>query len=95
MYGVSMEKPLTLLEKAALLRDKAARALRLAVGLSAADQARLARFSDELREEATELERQAASETPQRPTEPSRDATKDERKPKRGRGGSNDPDPQV
>lgn len=40
-----MEKPAILLEKAALLRDKARRALRLAAGLQEADQARLRKFS--------------------------------------------------
>lgn len=89
-----MEKP-TPLQKAALLRDKASRALRLAAGLQDNDKARLARFSEELREEATELERQAAAQTPPRPAEPSRDATQDEQTPEKGRGGSNDPEPQA
>lgn len=90
-----MEKPQALLEKAALLRDKAGRALRLAAGLQDADKARLTQFAVELRDEASELERQAAAETPQRDAEPSRDATDDAPKPKKGRGGSNDPEPQT
>ena len=89
-----MKKSGPLLEKAALLRDKAQRALRLASGLSGADEARLKQFSDDLRQEATELEKQAAALIPDRPAEPKRDATKDGPKQKRGRGGSNDPEPQ-
>ena len=80
-----------LLEKAAALRDQAARALRLAIGLQAPDQARLTRFSEELRDKATELERQAA-ETPARAPEQSPD-TQVDHEPKKKRGSSNDPDP--
>jgi hypothetical protein len=70
-----MKKPATLLEKAARLRDKAVEA----------DRATFTKFTKELREKATELERQAAAEAPQRPAEPSRDAAEDERKPRQGR----------
>lgn len=87
-----MEKP-SILIKAALLREKAGRALRLAAGLSDADRARLTKFADELRGQAAKLERQAANETRARPAEPNRDASQDEQKPTKGRGGSNDPDP--
>lgn len=90
-----MEKPLTLLEKAARLREEARRALRLADGLQQADQTRLTEYSEEIKKEAAELEKQFAVQTPQRPDDPSRDATKDEQKPKKGRGGSNDPEPQA
>ena len=90
-----MDKPPILLEKAALLRDKANKAVRLASGLQDADKARLTQFAADLREEAMELEREAAGQTPDRPAEPSRDATQDEGKAKKGRGGSNDPDPQT
>jgi hypothetical protein len=89
-----MKKLLTFLEKAAQLRTQAARALRLALGLSPDDQERLNQFAEELREQAAELERQAAAETPQRPSEPDRNSTLDEQNPKKGRGGSNDPEPQ-
>ena len=65
-----MEMPPTLLEKAALLRDKAARAIRLAAGLTGADRARLTLYGQELWEQATELERQAEAETPSHPPEP-------------------------
>jgi hypothetical protein len=58
-----MEKPSTLPQKAATLRERAARALRLSVGLPVADEARLVRFSEELGDQATELERQVAAET--------------------------------
>jgi len=90
-----LEKAPYLLEKAALLRDKASRALRLATGLQEADKARLTQFAGELRDEAAELERQAAAQTQPRSAEQSRDATKDEHKSKKGRGGSNDPEPQT
>jgi hypothetical protein len=60
----------------------------------AADRASFEQLAKELREEADELERQGAAEPPQRPAELSRDDTKDEPKPKKGRGGSNDPEPQ-
>jgi hypothetical protein len=90
-----MAKLPILLERAAALRDRAAQALRLGIGLSNADQARLTKFSDELREQAAELERQAAAETPNRAAEPSRDGTAEKPKPKKGRGGSNDPEPQA
>jgi hypothetical protein len=76
-----MEKPAILLQKAALLRDKASRARRLAVVLQDDDKARLTRFSEELAEQATELERQAAAQTPRRATEPGRNTTRDDRKP--------------
>ena len=87
-------KAVTLIETAAALRDKAEWVLRLAGALTASDQVRLGEFANELREQASELERQAAAQTPQRPAEPGRDATKDGQKPKKGRGGSNDPEPQ-
>ena len=90
-----MEKPPSLLQKAAGLRDKAGKARRLAIGLGQADNARLTQYSEELTKQATELERQAAAATPARPAEPSRDTTKDEHKQKKGRGGSNDPEPQA
>ena len=91
-----MSKSFVLLEKAAVLRTKAQQATRLAAGLlPGADEARLTLFSQELRERASELERQAAAEVPSRPAEPIKDASKDSRKSKRGRGGSNDPDPQT
>ena len=85
-----------LLEKAAVLRTKAEQATRLAAGLlPGADQARITQFGQQLGEEASELERQAGAEMPSRPAEPRRDATKDGPKSKRGREGSNDPDPQT
>lgn len=84
-----MEKPSILL-KAAFLRDKAGRALRLAAGLQDADRTRLTKFADELQSQAAELERQAVAETRGRPADPPRDASKDERKPTKGRGGPND-----
>ena len=65
-----MDKPPTLLEKAALLKDKAARAIRLAAGLGEADRARLTLYGQELWEQATELERQAAAETQSHPPKP-------------------------
>ncbi len=78
------------------MRDKAQRALELAPGLSLkADQTLFTEYADELRQRADELERQAAAQSPNRPAEPGRDATSDEPNPKRGRGGSNDPDPQA
>ena len=89
-----MDKP-TLLQQTALLRDEASRARRLAVGLQGADKARLNRFGEQLREEATELARQAAAQTTPRPAEPGGDATQDGQKPKKGRGGSSDPEPQA
>jgi hypothetical protein len=92
-----MQKPTTLLEQAAALRDKAARALRLAVGLQEDDHARLTRYGEELRKQAAELERRAAAKTPSRPAEsdPNRDNNQNGRKPGKGRGGSNDPEPQA
>lgn len=90
-----MEKIPGPLEKAARLRDEARRAIRLADGQQDAVKARLTQFAVDLREQATELERQAAAQTQPRPAEPSRDATQDEQKPKKGRGGSNDPEPQT
>jgi len=56
-----MTKASELLEKAAGVRDMAQRALRLAAGLRDADKARLTQYSEELRERANELERQAAA----------------------------------
>ena len=92
-----MEQKPTLLEKAAALRDKATRARRLAVGLQHADQARLEGFAEELRNQATQLERQAAGESPSRPPEPRSDRAdnQNDHKQKKQSGGSNDPDPQV
>jgi hypothetical protein len=85
-----------LLEKAARLRDEAQEQLRIAATLSLPDdRASFKQYADELRKQATELERQAAAMSPPRLGELSRDTTKDEPNPKKGRGGSNDPDPQV
>ena len=85
-----------LLEKAAALRDMAKRAVRLAQGLSAGDFQRLTKYSADLGEQATELERQAAADTQRRPAEPGSDRDDQHRpKPKKGRGGSNDPEPQT
>jgi len=68
----------------------------MATGVSAqADRNRLNMFANELRARAAALERQAAAETRQRDAEPSRDTAEDEPKPKKGRGGSNDPEPQA
>jgi hypothetical protein len=95
-YWFPVAKPPTPLEQAALLRDEAARAHRMATGVSAqADRDRLNMFANELRARAAALERQAAAETRQRDAEPSRDTAEDEPKPKKGRGGSNDPEPQA
>lgn len=90
-----MEKTPSLLQRAALLRDKANRALRLAAGLAAADHARLRQFGESLREEAQELERQAAAQGTPRPRGLSRNATQDDRKPYTERGGSNEPEPNT
>lgn len=90
-----MEKNPTLLEKAALLRDKANRAFRLAAGLAAADHARLRQFGEALRQEAQELERQAAAQGQPRPPQPSRDTTRDERKADTRRSGSSEPEPHT
>src|SRR5687768_4470239 len=86
-----------LLEKAAALRDLAKRALRLAEGVNGADFARLTKYAAELREQATELERQAAAEVQPRPTEQdsSPSGTQNGQQPKKGRGSSNDPEPQI
>jgi hypothetical protein len=89
-----MAKQPTLLQNAAELRNKAERAIRLGIGLPAADQERLTQFAEELRERATELERQAAAETPSRPTEPERTDALNAQDSKKKRGGSNDPEPQ-
>jgi hypothetical protein len=91
---VTYAKTAQLLEKAAALWDKATRALRLAVGLQDADQARLKQFADELWEQAVDLERQAGAEAPSRSSQPSRDRTQNVQVPKKGRGGSNDRNPQ-
>jgi len=92
-----MKRPSALLEEAAALRNKAARALRLAVGLQKPDHTRLTQFGEELRVQAAELERQAAAEAPSRPAEPGSDRAESQnsQKQKKQRGGSNDPDPQV
>jgi hypothetical protein len=85
-----------LLEKAATLRDMAKRALRLADGLAGPDHDRLYKHGADLRAQATELERQAATETQPRPAEETAgDGQQDRSKQNKGRGGSNDPDPQV
>jgi hypothetical protein len=90
-----MEKR-TLLEKAARLRDEAQEQLRIAATLSLPDdRAPFKQYADELRKQATELERQAATQTPPRPAEEAGDSQQDRSKQKKGRGGSNDPDPQV
>lgn len=89
-----LEKPSADLAKASFLRDKAARALELANGLSDADKARLKRLSQELREQATELEHQAAAETPNRSPERGRDR-KTVQGPRKKGGRSNDPEPQI
>jgi hypothetical protein len=85
-----------LLEKAASLRDMAQRALRLAAELNEGDKARLTQYGKELREQADELERQAAAGVPSRPSEPgsSRSGTEKDQSPKKKRGGSDDADPQ-
>jgi hypothetical protein len=90
-----MLKASALLEKAAELRDMAQRALRLAAGLLDADRLRLTQYGEDLRTQADELERQAAAGTEPRSAEPSRDTTLDKQKPKKGRGASNDPEPQA
>ena len=86
-----------LLEKAAELRDLARRALRLAAGRRDDDRARLTKYSEELRTQAAELERQAAAVTPPRPSEPGGSDGSDieNGQGKKKRGGSNDPDPQT
>jgi hypothetical protein len=91
-----MEKP-PILKQAAVLRDRAATALRLSIGLQEPDHARLVLFGEELRKQADELERQAAAETPSRPPEPrsGRTDVTSGQKPGRRRGGSNDPEPQT
>jgi hypothetical protein len=81
-------------QTAARLRDKAEKALRLAAGLQPEDRARLTRFSEDLRLQAAELERQAAGETPSRPRDPGGKDTPAGPGLKKGRGGSNDPEPQ-
>lgn len=90
-----MEKTPNLVEKAALLRDKANRALRLAAGLGAADQARLRQFGEALRNEARELERQATAQRMPRPPEPRRDTTPYQRQLGAGRFGSSEPEPNT
>ena len=83
------------MQEAAHLRDEAERTLRIMRDLSLdTDRARFQDYANELRGRAADLERQAAAETPQRDAVPSRDASQDE-KPKKGRGGSNDPEPQA
>jgi hypothetical protein len=91
-----MPKASELLEKAAALRDTARRAVRLAQGLNANDFKRLTRYSEDLRAQATELEREAAAQTQRRPAKPA--SAHDDRqrpKPRKGRGGSSDPEPQA
>ena len=92
--GYPMAKPIPLLLQAATLRDKAGRADRLAVGLPDSDRTRLTQYGATLRDQADELERQAAAESPQRPSEESQDSAATGR-PKKGRVGSNDPEPQA
>ena len=91
-----MEKP-PILKQAAVLRDRAATALRLSVGLQVPDHARLILFGEELRKQADELERRAAAKTPSRPLEPRSDRADamTGQKPGNRRGGSNDPEPQT
>ncbi len=85
-----------LLEKAATLRDTAKRALRLAAEINDADRKRLIRFGEDLREQADELERQAAAEAPLRSLDQGRgqSVAPNAQKPKKG-SGSNDPEPQA
>ena len=89
-----MKKMPSSMEKAAGLRNKAEKALRLAEGLNPEDCARLTLYSDDLRLQATELEGQAAAETPSRPSDSDANNRPDGTSSKKGRGGSNDPEPQ-
>lgn len=59
-----MDRASELLEKAAALRENGNRALRLARGVNEADFNRLTKYGNDLREQATELERQAAALPP-------------------------------
>ena len=91
-----MEKR-ALLEKAAHLRDEAQRQLQIADGLSLqGDRTLFIKYAAELREEAIALERQAAAQTERRPAEENLgDQRLNRQNQAKGRGGSNDPDPQV
>jgi hypothetical protein len=91
-----MVKASKLLEKAAELRDMARRALRLAAGLLEADRARLTQYSEDLRKQADELERQAAAEISPRPPDPDagHSDTHNGQWKKKQSGGTNDPGPQ-
>jgi hypothetical protein len=74
----------------------AKRAVRLAQGLNAGDFQRLTKHSEDLREQAAELVRHATAQTQRRPAEPASDHDDQHGpEPKKGRGGSNDPEPQA
>lgn len=78
-----MDKPLMLLEQAAALRSSAMRAFRLAQGLIDADRLSLVERGENLRAQATELERQAAAEIPARPADPDKGTELDAPPPNR------------
>jgi len=90
-----MAKVSDLLKKAADLRDRARRALRLAAGVLGADRARLMQYGEELGQQAAELESEAAAEDPSRPAEPQSGRSRENgrTRSKRRGPGSDDTDP--